>query len=97
MGARRLRLILLLAALVCSQTLAFAHGFDHPLDTPHAGFHCLSCPLGGHGGSAPLPPAADLSIAPPPRQTAPVGSIVVDRRDGVRLAYRSRGPPHALV
>ena len=45
----------------------------------------------------PLPPAADLSIAPPPRQTAPVGSIVVDRRDGVRLAYRSRGPPHALV
>ena len=51
MGARRLRLILLLAALVCSQTLAFAHGFDHPLDTPHAGFHCLSCPHGGHGGS----------------------------------------------
>lgn len=96
MGVYRIRIGLLLVALLFGQSLAFAHDFDHPLGAHGGDVHCLSC-VHGHFGGAPLPAVVSCM----PDAPAADGYVVVAARRPAAgrplTAYRSRAPPGALV
>lgn len=91
MRLARLRLWLLIVALVCGQAAMLAHGVEHH-DADEAAHVCLVC-LAGHGvdGAVPPPALPAVALVPPDRAAGDAPPTAPPSPAAVVAA--ARGPP----
>ncbi|ERJ19169.1 hypothetical protein SSPSH_001777 [Salinisphaera shabanensis E1L3A] len=95
MGKKNFRSAIVLLALLCVQSLAFAHAFDHPIAVAHADHACTSC-AHGHSGNVPPAkvPAQTLLFSRPRMAAAPIHAGHARSQVGHHAA---RAPPRHFV